>query len=86
MVKEKTIFDERYRALINQLAAERKRLGLSQQDLAEIIGIKQPDISKIEKFERRLDVLEFMLILEAFRMDTNKQLQRVIKTFLGIQG
>ena len=85
MSKEKTIFDERYRSLISNLASERKRLGISQQELAELLGVKQPDVSKIEKFERRLDVLEFMLILKAFRVDSNKGLKETIKVFLGIQ-
>lgn len=85
MSKEKTIFDKRYRSLISELAIERKRLGISQQELAEFVGVKQPDISKLEKFERRLDVLEFVLILEAFRIENNERLQAVVEAFLGIQ-
>ncbi|PZO19414.1 MAG: XRE family transcriptional regulator [Leptolyngbya foveolarum] len=84
MSKGKTIFDQKYRALIDELAVERKRLSISQQELAETIGVKQPDISKIEKFERRLDVLEFALILKALRVKDNTKLQRIAKSFLGI--
>lgn len=84
MSKEKTIFDQKYRTLIDELAVERKRLSISQQELAETIGVKQPDISKIEKFERRLDVLEFALILKALRVKDNTKLQRIAKSFLGI--
>lgn len=84
MGKEKTIFDQQYRSLIDELSLERKRLSISQQGLAEAIGVKQPDISKIEKFERRLDVLEFALILKALRVKDNAKLQRIAKSFLGI--
>lgn len=84
MSKEKTIFDPQYRSLIDELTIERKRLSISQQGLAEAIGVKQPDISKIEKFERRLDVLEFSLILKALRVTDNARLQGIAKSFLGI--
>lgn len=84
MKKDKTIFDASYRALIEALALERKRLSISQDELAQLIGVKQPDISKIEKFERRLDVLEFSLILKALRVSENQRLQNISKSFLGI--
>ncbi|MGF1603670.1 MAG: helix-turn-helix domain-containing protein [Thermosynechococcaceae cyanobacterium] len=84
MKRDKTIFDASYRALIEELALERKRLNISQDELAQLIGVKQPDISKIEKFERRLDVLEFALILKALRVSENKRLQSISKSFLGI--
>lgn len=84
MGKEKTIFDEKYHFLIEELTIERKRLNISQAELAKLIGVKQPDISKIEKFERRLDVLEFSLILRALRVSDNLRLQQLTKTFFGI--
>ena len=84
MGKEKTIFDNKYRSLIEGLTIERKRLNISQSELAELIGVKQPDISKIEQFERRLDVLEFSLILKALRIDENLKLKGITKRFFGI--
>lgn len=85
MSREKTIFDEKYRFLIAELAAERRRLNISQAELAELIGVKQPDISKIEKFERKLDVLEFSLVLKALRISDNARLEEITKVFLGLQ-
>lgn len=84
MGKGKTIFDNKYRSLIEELTIERRRLNISQAELAELIGVKQPDISKIEQFERRLDVLEFSLILKALRVTENLRLQEIAKRFLGI--
>ena len=84
MGKDKSIHDLRYRSLIEALAIERKRLNISQAELADQIGLHQSDISKIEFFERRLDVLEFASILEAFRVDENKSLSETVASFLGL--
>jgi transcriptional regulator with XRE-family HTH domain len=51
--------DERYRALIDKLVAERKRRGLSQEALASRLGRHQQFVSRYEIGERRLDVVEF---------------------------
>jgi transcriptional regulator with XRE-family HTH domain len=84
MRKDKSIHDLRYRSLIEALANERKRLNISQAELADHIGLSQSDISKIELLERRLDVLEFASILEAFRVGENKTLSDMVASFLGL--
>ena len=81
--KGKTIHNLRYQTLIAELAQERVRLGISQEQLAQQIGLNQSDISKIEKNEKRLDVLEFLLILQALRVRENIKLQQIIREYLG---
>lgn len=80
----KTIHDNVYRRLVNELTQERIRLNISQGELASAVGLNQSDISKIEKLERRLDVLEFALILKALRVKENVRLQNIVKDFTGI--
>ncbi len=80
----KTIHDALYRKLITELAQERIRLNVSQGELAYQVSLSQSDISKIEKFERRLDVLEFSLILKALRVGDNLKLQQIVKEFTGV--
>lgn len=80
----KTIHDSVYRSLVNELTQERIRLNISQGELANVVGLNQSDISKIEKLERRLDVLEFALILKALRIKENVRLQNIVKDFTGI--
>lgn len=80
----KTIHDSQYRRLINELTQERIRLNISQSDLATQVCLNQSDVSKIEKFERRLDVLEFALILKALRIRENARLQKIVKDFTGV--
>lgn len=61
----KGIHDERYRALIEVLVGERKRLGLSQQNLADRVGLPQQVVSRFEIGDRRLDMVEFIDIAGA---------------------
>lgn len=46
--------------IIGALVAERKRLGLTQQDIADNTGMKAPNVTRVEgcKFTPTLDVLE----------------------------
>jgi len=85
MKKFKTIHDKCYQNFISELAKERVRLNVSQAELAANIGLNQSDISKIEKFEKRLDILELKRILEALRIANNMQLQKMVADFIGIQ-
>lgn len=80
----KTIHDSRYQNLITELVRERVRLNISQGELASQMGLNQSDVSKIEKLERRLDVLEFSLILTALRIGENARLQTIVKAFMGM--
>ena len=84
MSKNKTIYDKRYQSLISELTKERIRLSISQDALAVSVGLNQSDISKIEKFEKRLDVLEFSMILRELRIKENVRLQRIVKEFTGV--
>lgn len=84
MTKTKTIYNKFYQSLISELTKERIRLSISQSELADNVGLNQSDISKIEKFEKRLDVLEFSLILKELRISENIRLQRIVKDFTGV--
>lgn len=85
MKKDKSIHDLRYQSLIEALTCERKRLNISQAELAKKVGMSQSDISKIEQLERRLDVLEFVRILETFRISENKHFSEKITALLGME-
>lgn len=54
-----------YRALIDALKDVRSRAGISQRELARRLNKPPSFVNKIEKIERRLDVLEFIAIVEA---------------------
>jgi transcriptional regulator with XRE-family HTH domain len=59
-----------YKALHICLKKMRKQSGLTQFQLAEAIGAEQSDISKIERGERRLDVVELIYVCRALSITT----------------
>ena len=75
----RSIHDSLYRALVEGLRAARERSGLRQEDVAEAIGMTQSMYSKIERSERRVDLLEFVLIARAMSADP----ARLLKAFLA---
>ncbi len=66
----KTIYKKRYRQIILSLVAKRKQSALTQQQLADKLEKPQSYIAKIEKYERKLDVMEFIEFCEALNVDT----------------
>ena len=83
-MNKKSIHKKEYLQLINILSSERKRLGLSQCEVAKLLNMSQSDISKIESNERRLDIFELREFLDIFRINTNKKLQSEILDYFGI--
>jgi transcriptional regulator with XRE-family HTH domain len=55
---EKSIHTDQQEKLQQLLRQIREEAGLRQSDLAELIGEPQPFVSKYERGERRLDILE----------------------------
>lgn len=82
---KKTIHSDEYRQLIEKLLCERKRLGLSQLDVAEEVGMTQSELSKTENLERRLDALELKKLLIAYRIDSNRSLELFIVKFFSLE-
>ena len=54
----KSIYSKEYRLVLIRLKNTRIKSGLTQRDVAKIIGKPQSYISKCESGERRLDVTE----------------------------
>lgn len=61
----KTIRSPQQQALLDLLVAARREARLTQVALAERLGRPQSFIAKIENGERRLDVVEFVALVEA---------------------
>lgn len=65
----KSLYDEEYRRLIDVLANARRGRGLTQQEVADKLGRPQSFIAKVEGFERRLDVIEFIRYCRAIGVE-----------------
>lgn len=58
-----------YRAAINALKEVRTEAGVSQRELARRLNKPPSFVNKIEQLERRLDVLEFIVIAQALEIE-----------------
>lgn len=56
------------------MLAARKSAGLTQMELAQLLGKPQSYVSKYERGERRLDVLEFLTLSDLLDFDPYKVL------------
>lgn len=55
---KKSLFSEDYRCFLKLLREVRERAGLTQEQIAEYLETTQSIISKCERGERRLDIVE----------------------------
>lgn len=65
----RTVFSEPYEALTQALASARNAAGLRQEDLAARLHKPQSFVSKMERGERRLDVVELIVVARAIGID-----------------
>ncbi len=76
---DKSITSEDYKVFLRELIASRKRGKLTQIDLAERIAETQSFVSKCERGERRLDVLELREFCTAFGITLTTFIERLEK-------
>lgn len=75
----RSLTNDAYRTFIAGLIGARKAAGLSQVELAGRLQTQQSYISKVERFERRLDVMEFCDIAHALGLDPGELLDRILR-------
>ncbi len=63
---EKSTFTREYEILRTLLREQREAAGLTQVELAERIGETQSYVSKVERGERRLDLVQLRVFCGAF--------------------
>jgi transcriptional regulator with XRE-family HTH domain len=67
-----------YRSAIEVIVRVRKELKLTQREVGRRLGKHPSFLNKVEKFERRLDILEFVALARAYGLDPNALLDRVM--------
>jgi transcriptional regulator with XRE-family HTH domain len=75
----KTLRSRRHRALCAVLVAARKAAGLSQHALAARLKTSRTAIARIEIGERRVDVVEFLDLAHALRIDPHQVLDELMR-------
>lgn len=65
----KSVYTHQYRRLRALLTEARKTAGLTQVELSVQLDRPQSFVSKVERGERRLDVIEFLEMARVLRLD-----------------
>lgn len=63
----KSIYRAEYKKVVDNLRKARKEAGLKQEDVAQKLDKPQSYISKIERGERRLDVIELKAFARLYK-------------------
>jgi transcriptional regulator with XRE-family HTH domain len=74
---EKSIASRDYRIFLHELRAARKRAGVTQVELAARLGETQSFVSKCERGERRIDVLELRTFCEVMGISLSTFVERL---------
>ncbi|MGA9767897.1 MAG: helix-turn-helix transcriptional regulator [Blastocatellia bacterium] len=73
----KSVFTKRYALFLSILVSLRQDKGVSQHQLAKKLKKPQSYVSKYERGERRLDVVEFLDIAKALGADEHEIIRKV---------
>ncbi len=65
----RSIYDDKYRRLLGFMLQVREALGITQVSLAQRLRTTQSYVSKCERGERRIDVIEYVRYCEALGVD-----------------
>jgi transcriptional regulator with XRE-family HTH domain len=65
---EKSVFTHEYLVFLRSLREARERAGMTQAQLADRLGQTQSWVSKCERGERRLDIVEVRAFCEAMEI------------------
>ncbi len=70
---------DRYAALRETLVKVRRKVGVTQVELAKRLGRPQQFVSKYELGDRRIDIVEFVAICRALRVDPKEAFALVLR-------
>jgi transcriptional regulator with XRE-family HTH domain len=73
-----SVFTQRHQEFIQFLVEARKAAGVTQVELAVRLDRPQSFVSKVERGERRIDVIEFCQVAEALGHDPSKLLKAFV--------
>jgi transcriptional regulator with XRE-family HTH domain len=73
----KTIYDPKYRRMIQEISARRRALGKDQRTVAAKLGHTNRWLSKVERLDVRLDVCQFVRLCGVLRLDAGRLVRRL---------
>lgn len=78
-----SIHSKVYKDLIERLIESRNSAGLTQQAVADRLDLPQSYVAKVEGFERRLDVIEYLEFANAIDLDPLPDLRTAWRAIKG---
>ena len=75
----RSVFSAPYGELLRLLVNARRDAGLRQVDLAARLGKPQSFVSKLERGERRIDVVELIVVVRAIGVDEGAFLAKIVE-------
>jgi transcriptional regulator with XRE-family HTH domain len=76
----KWVVPEHYQVVGAALAAARRKVNLTQVELAALLGKPQSVVSAYEAGKRRVDVVEFLLIVRTLGADPVEVLAEIVRS------
>jgi len=73
---EKSIHTDEYAILLRLLREVRETSGYTQVELAKVIGQSQSFVTKVEKGDRRLDLIQLRTLLKVFGVSMTQFVRR----------
>jgi hypothetical protein len=73
----RSAFSRKYARLREILAGARRKRGLTQEKLAQQLKRPQSFVSKFERGERRLDIVEFLEVAHVLEIDAARLLREI---------
>ena len=74
----KSVFTKRYKLFLSLLVSIREEKGLSQRALSAKLKKAPTYVSKYERGERRLDVIEFLDIVKILEADPHEIIKKIV--------
>ncbi|WP_404924980.1 helix-turn-helix domain-containing protein [Mesorhizobium sp. ORM16] len=65
----KSVYSQRQKMIAAALARQRRAKGMSQAEVAKVLGRHQPFIANIESGDRRVDLVELLAIAKIIDLD-----------------
>jgi transcriptional regulator with XRE-family HTH domain len=75
----KALFAEAHAIVVAELTALRKRMGVSQVELARRLGKPQQFVSRVELGDRRVDIVEFYAVVRALNGNPTEVFEAVTR-------
>lgn len=79
--KKKTIHTPEYRSLLALLRERRRQSGVTQVEVAATLGESQAFVSKCERGDRRIDLIDLLRILRAIGLSPDEFLAELEERF-----